>query len=476
MSIIFKLYYLLKMSSSEIDIKKYICERCLYLISNFGDDPSSNIKKEEVIKIKSRPDCNFCFGLFEFDLYKDVISEVKRKIVEYDHIDFKFSLSFSFIFDLEHYFWKCYFKANKQHNIQNTAFIEVNSLKLILKHIFLPHFAKEIHESFSLDSDLKIEIGFEFPQSIYDEINAMFKYLNKNITLNPNDKQKTNIGLKPILDMPSSLIIAVFQKFDLYNIASRLNPKIGVERVLSFIKDPLYIKGNYNKFSREIGQSPWEINGERVCVSSVEEEMKFIVIKKYEAEDLKFSAGGREDRDVRMLGGGRPFMLEIINPKKNMEKEIKKIEEEINKTSKFIKVHNLEVCNKEYTETIKKAEVNKTKIYTCFVWVQKIITEEDINKLNTLKNLELTQKTPIRVLHRRSLMDRKKIIYEMKAEKISEHFMILDVVASAGTYIKEFVHSDLMRTEPSVKSLLNCDIDILQLDVRDLILFDQIHK
>ena len=464
------------MSSSAIDIKKYICERCLYLMSNFGDDPSSNINKEEVIKIKSRPDCNYCFGLFEFDLYNDIISEVKRKIIEYDHTDFKFSISLSFIFDLVHYFWKCYFKANKQHNIQNPSFIEPNSLKLIFKHIFVPYFSKEIHEDFDLDSNLKIEIGFEFPQSIYDEINAMFKYLNKNITMKPNDKQKTNIGLKPILDMPSSLIIAVFQKFELYNIASRLDKKTGVQRNLYFIKDPLYIKGNYNKYSREIGQSPWEINGERVCVSSVEEEMKFIVINKYEAEDLKFSAGGREDRDVRMLGGGRPFMMEIINPKKNMEKEIKKIEEEINSTSKFIKVHNLEICNKEYTETIKKAEVNKTKIYTCFVWAQKIITEEDINKLNSLKNLELCQKTPIRVLHRRSLMDRKKIVYEMKAERISNHFMILDVVASAGTYIKEFVHSDLMRTEPSIKSLLDCDIDILQLDVRDLILFDKINK
>ena len=464
------------MSSSAIDIKKYICERCLYLMSNFGDDPSSNINKEEVIKIKSRPDCNYCFGLFEFDLYNDIISEVKRKIIEYDHTDFKFSISLSFIFDLVHYFWKCYFKANKQHNIQNPSFIEPNSLKLIFKHIFVPYFSKEIHEDFDLDSNLKIEIGFEFPQSIYDEINAMFKYLNKNITMKPNDKQKTNIGLKPILDMPSSLIIAVFQKFELYNIASRLDKKTGVQRNLYFIKDPLYIKGNYNKYSREIGQSPWEINGERVCVSSVEEEMKFIVINKYEAEDLKFSAGGREDRDVRMLGGGRPFMMEIINPKKNMEKEIKKIEEEINSTSKFIKVNNLEICNKEYTETIKKAEVNKTKIYTCFVWAQKIITEEDINKLNSLKNLELCQKTPIRVLHRRSLMDRKKIVYEMKAERISNHFMILDVVASAGTYIKEFVHSDLMRTEPSIKSLLDCDIDILQLDVRDLILFDKINK
>ena len=464
------------MSSSNIDIKKYICDRCMYLISNFGDDPSSNINKEEVIKIKSRQDCNFCFGLFEFDLYNDIISEVKRKIIDYDHIDFKFSLSFSFIFDLVHYFWKCYFKANKQHNILNPSFIETNSLKLIFKHIFVPYFSKEIHESFNLDSNLKIEIGFEFPPSIYDEINAMFKYLNKNIALKPNDKQKTNIGLKHILDMPSSLLIAVFQKFDLYNIASRLDKKSGIERNLFFIKDPLYIKGNYNKYSREIGQSPWEINGERVCVSSVEEEMKFIVIKKYEAEDLKFSAGGREDRDVRMLGGGRPFMLEILNPKKNMEKEIKKIEEEINNASKFIKINNLEICNKEYTETIKKAEINKTKIYTCFVWVQKMITNEDINKLNSLKNIELCQKTPIRVLHRRSLMDRKKIIYEMKAERISDHFMILDVVASAGTYIKEFVHSDLMRTEPSIKSLLDCDIDILQLDVKDLILFDKINK
>ena len=62
------------------------------------------------------------------------------------------------------------------------------------------------------------------------------------------------------------------------------------------------------------------------------------------------------------------------------------------------------------------------------------------------------------------------------SEKINEHFMILDIISSAGTYIKEFVHSDLMRTEPSIKSLLDCDVDILQLDVRDLILLEDINK
>ena len=159
-----------------------------------------------------------------------------------------------------------------------------------------------------------------------------------------------------------------------------------------------------------------------------------------------------------------------------MEKNLAQIEQEINTNSKFIKIRNLEICNKEYTEFIKKAEVNKMKIYTCFVWVKKNLNENDINKLNNIKNMELIQKTPLRVLHRRSLMDRKKMIYELKAEKINEHFMILDVISSAGTYIKEFVHSDLMRTEPSIKSLLNCDTDILQLDVRDLILLDDIQK
>ena len=76
--------------------------------------------------------------------------------------------------------------------------------------------------------------------------------------------------------MPSSLITAVFQKLELYNIALRLNPKIGIEKNLSFIKDSLYLKGNYNKLSREIWQSPWEINEERVCVSSVEEEINLL--------------------------------------------------------------------------------------------------------------------------------------------------------------------------------------------------------
>ena len=45
---------------------------------------------------------------------------------------------------------------------------------------------------------------------------------------------------------------------------------------------------------------------------------------------------------------------------------------------------------------------------------------------------------------------------------------MLHLLAQAGTYIKEFVHSDIGRTQPNVSSLLGSKTDILQLDVTNL--------
>lgn len=42
------------------------------------------------------------------------------------------------------------------------------------------------------------------------------------------------------------------------------------------------------------------------------------------------------------------------------------------------------------------------------------------------------------------------------------------MLASAGTYIKEFVHGDLGRTVPNVGQILGTDSDILQLDVTNV--------
>ena len=44
----------------------------------------------------------------------------------------------------------------------------------------------------------------------------------------------------------------------------------------------------------------------------------------------------------------------------------------------------------------------------------------------------------------------------------------LHLQTQAGTYIKEFVHGDLGRTEPSVGTLLGGTFDILALDVESI--------
>lgn len=51
--------------------------------------------------------------------------------------------------------------------------------------------------------------------------------------------------------------------------------------------------------------------------------------------NLKFSSSGREDCDVRCLGKGRPFYIEVLDPVKTQIsfKEFREIEKEVNKAA-----------------------------------------------------------------------------------------------------------------------------------------------
>ena len=235
---------------------------------------------------------------------------------------------------------------------------------------------------------------------------------------------------------------------DKYKFFSNSDYKVYIK--VEFYNENLFFKGNYLKFSREIGQSPWFIDGERLGDSSVQEEIKYGIMELIDCEDASLHAGGREDRDVRMLGNGRPFIVELINPKNRQTytiilnraiKNTKEIVDNINRKSHLIEVRNFEVCDKAYFDEIRRYEDSKKKNYCCVVWASQHVTDSDIEKLNSIQSLDIIQKTPFRVLHRRTLIDRKKHIFTLNAKRINENFIILNVVASAGTYIKEFIHS-----------------------------------
>ena len=69
------------------------------------------------------------------------------------------------------------------------------------------------------------------------------------------------------------------------------------------------------KLSRECSQSPWFVDGKTTRDGSVEEIIANAVKPFFEADNAQLHGSGREDIDVRMLGRGRPFVLELVNPK-----------------------------------------------------------------------------------------------------------------------------------------------------------------
>ena len=72
-------------------------------------------------------------------------------------------------------------------------------------------------------------------------------------------------------------------------------------------------------------------------------------------------------------------------------------------------------------------------------------------------------------MHTRSSATRERLVHDARFTLLNAHFATLTMTTASGTYIKEFVHGDLGRTEPSLASLLDTDTDILQLDVADII-------
>ncbi|XP_036190348.1 tRNA pseudouridine synthase Pus10 isoform X2 [Myotis myotis] len=232
----------------------------------------------------------------------------------------------------------------------------------------------------------------------------------------------------------------------------------------------VFVAGRYNKYSRNLPQTPWIIDGERKLESSVEELISDHLLTVFKAESFNFSSSGREDVDVRTLGNGRPFAIELVNPHRVhfTSQEIKELQQKINSSSNKIQVRDLQLVTREAIGHMKEGEEEKTKTYSALIWTNKAIRKEDIEFLNDMKDLKIDQKTPLRVLHRRPLAVRNRIIHSMETCYVDEHHFRLQLKTQAGTYIKEFVHGDFGRTKPNIGSLMNVTADILELDVESV--------
>lgn len=246
--------------------------------------------------------------------------------------------------------------------------------------------------------------------------------------------------------------------------------------------NPLYIAGRYRKLVRGIPQSKWFCSNCRgkgcekcnwtgkMYPESVEEiiEKPFLDVTK--GVKASFHASGREDIDARMLGKGRPFVIEITQPKRRFL-DLKKLEEAVNAYAKGkVEVSDLRFADKDVVRKLKRAE-SAQKEYCIIVEFENKITAKDLRLLEEkLTSTMIKQKTPVRVLHRRADLTREKYIYEVKVKKLSPKRAEMRVRCQGGLYVKELVTGDEGRTTPSVSEILKNKAKPIKLDVLNIIM------
>ncbi len=244
---------------------------------------------------------------------------------------------------------------------------------------------------------------------------------------------------------------------------------------------PIFLYGRYRKLSREIPQTRWPCRSCRGraegCEScdgsglqypdSVQDLIGEPIRETLDASDTSFHGMGREDIDVRCLGNGRPFVLEVKRPSKR-EHSLSELVKMVNDhgTGK-IEIDNLVWCSRKKVNEVKQSRSEKT--YTIRFGVDGLgnLTQVEESILS-LSGQVINQETPKRVSHRRAAKVRKRRVSSIDRVFIEGDEVELTLRCEAGTYIKELVHSDEGRTNPSIRSVLGADCEVIWLDVEEI--------
>ena len=332
-----------------------------------------------------------------------------------------------------------------------------------------------------------------------------------------------------------------------------------------------YVYGRYRKLARGIPQTKWPC---RTCkgrgcarcdqtglqyLSSVQGFIGDPLLEIFGSREHAFHGMGREDIDVRCLGRGRPFVIELKNPmKRDVDSEM--VMKVINESaSGQLEVTDMRPSNR--SEVVRVKDTPAEKSYTIRYRIEPL-TQDDLDVLTQvmevpknnqdrnrrrrdhhrgkkrelkndevvpvvdysgLKKAELTalceanglaksgtkdvlierlmnvkeetlplpdqdyvmeimqklqgctlaQRTPERVAHRRADKIRRRKVIETSGPSVGineDGVMIAEfsLRCESGTYVKETVHGDSGRTQPSISSLIKAKCTVEWLDVADI--------
>ena len=243
-----------------------------------------------------------------------------------------------------------------------------------------------------------------------------------------------------------------------------------------------FVYGRYRKLERGIPQTEWpcrECNGTGTrsgepCVycdgtgykypESVEQLTAPPIRDAMDGSDATFHGAGREDIDARMLGTGRPFVVEVDRPRERFP-DLEPLERAVNEFADGkVVVEDLELVTYEMVERVKELAASKT--YRATVAFDEPIDETDLESaLGALDGATVDQETPSRVDHRRASKVRTRAVYAIDGSLDSPTEATIEIHGEGGLYVKELVSSDEGRTTPSLAGELGVDCHVTALDV-----------
>ena len=249
----------------------------------------------------------------------------------------------------------------------------------------------------------------------------------------------------------------------------------------------VFLEARYRKLTRDLPQTVFfcpECKGHprrkqkcprcegfgKLTRDSVQELIGWVVGAFFKTRKNKFHGAGREDVDVRMLGHGRPFVMELLNPK-ILDVDLAVVEAEINRRNEGrLEVLGLHWSDKNRVRILKESP--HAKEYEALVVLDAPV---DPAKWKALigQRFQVTQQTPERVAHRRADKARERWIEfrdivpvegvnQLRVKMRTEH----------GTYVKEAINGERGATSPSFSELVGVPCHCQELDVLEILDLD----
>lgn len=305
----------------------------------------------------------------------------------------------------------------------------------------------------SATSILAIDIGTRLPFFFYeneDYIRSMFQI-------------KGTFGIKTQINLLIRDKIRKNKNCSINHVNPDVKFDVIIENDLSFSINckarEFYLLGRYIKLGRGIAQK--NKNREKkdyqtFCKladkyeKSIEQSIRKSVLLEYNAEDMKITWTGSEDKNSLVLGSGRPFIVKVINPKLKGLDEKKVLEKDV----------------ELYFRKINQEEIDYYCKYRILVTLFVKLNE----KIRNIGNFESLVKTlngevNFRVKNRKTTRN----IYYAKLIRAEDNKLEISLDMDNGIPIKQFVGGN-EPIEPCLSSTLKTKCECIYFDILDVIL------